>query len=231
MEQLEMSIDWERFENFVGFGSPSASVVFIGMEEGIQRDADLIADLELRSTYEPYMDLAEAQAALGKPSGFFGADAKTQRTWRPMCHLMLRREGVAQPTLDQRVRYQADRLGRRDGDTLLTELLPYPHSDTGQWLYERFGRFATREAYNSEMLPRRVALLRRVLSGGAAELIVAYGKSHWGDFKSLIPTPVTWQPQSSFEVARWDGKRAVLAPHFATAALNTDEDLNVFANA
>jgi hypothetical protein len=80
------------------------------------------------------------------------------------------------------------------------------------------------------MLPRRVALLRRVLSDSAADLIVAYGKTCWDDFKALLPS-AAWQPEGSFEVAHWDGKRAVLAPHFVTPAFNTEEDLDAFANA
>jgi hypothetical protein len=51
-------IDWERI---IGFGNPTAPVVFIGMEEGLA-DADaLMEDLEIRSTYEtPIMDLKDA---------------------------------------------------------------------------------------------------------------------------------------------------------------------------
>lgn len=127
-----MSIDWERIENFIGFGRPGAPVVFLGMEEGLRRDADLLADIQARSTYKPYMDLGEAQTQLDGPGAYFGPTPITQNTWRPMCHLMLRRAGNRHPTLEQRRRYQADLLGRRNGDSLLTELLPYPHSDSEQ---------------------------------------------------------------------------------------------------
>jgi hypothetical protein len=59
-----MTLDWERIENFVGFGNQKPRVLFLGMEEGLARDADLLADLRLRSGYDSYMDLAEAQTQL-----------------------------------------------------------------------------------------------------------------------------------------------------------------------
>lgn len=146
-----------------------------------------------------------------------------------MCHLMLRRQGIPHPSKDERVRYQADRLGRRDGDTLLTELLPYPHSDSGQWLYSNISRFSTRESYTREMLPARLDHLRAVLSGGQAKLVVAYGKSHWDAFRELAPGAV-WKSVGPYDISK-DGERTfLLAPHFSTAAFNTDVDLDVFAD-
>jgi len=151
-----MTLDWERIENFVGFGNQKPRVLFLGMEEGLARDADLLADLRLRSGYDSYMDLAEAQTQLGGPAKYFGDFPKTQRTWRPMCHLMLRRAGVLHPTLTQRLRYQADALGRKNSESLLVELLPYPHPDSGRWLYDKFERFKTRAAYETAILPQRM---------------------------------------------------------------------------
>jgi len=63
-------IDWNRIENFVGFGSPSAPYLFLGMKEGLLSEASLDADLLARSAYEPYMDLYDAQAKLVKTAKF-----------------------------------------------------------------------------------------------------------------------------------------------------------------
>jgi hypothetical protein len=43
---------------------------------------------------------------------------------------MLKRENAPQIDNAARCRYQADRLGREDGDTLLSELLPYSNPNT-----------------------------------------------------------------------------------------------------
>src|ERR1700722_14882562 len=97
------------------------------MEEGLLSDETLDADLAARSKFQQYMDLEEGQLTLTGTKQYFGADPKNQWTWRPMCDVMLRlTEGVPAPTLPERVRYQADKLGRKDGLTLLGELMPYP---------------------------------------------------------------------------------------------------------
>ena len=63
------------------------------------------------------------------------------------------RGGMTDPSKEDRRRYQALRLGKSDGETLLTELLPYPSPGVNDWLYARFGRYGTRETYTAEMLP------------------------------------------------------------------------------
>ncbi len=79
--------------------------------------------------------LHEAQSSLADCNKYFGPNAVCQRTWRPMCHLMLRRAGISNPTKEQRTRYQAEKLGRTTGETLLAELMPYACHDKGSWPY------------------------------------------------------------------------------------------------
>lgn len=92
-------IDWNAIEGFIGFGNPKAPVLFLGFEEGLQRKASLQEDLASRSRYRAYEDLQAAQLQIGGTSKFFGDRPKCQRTWRAMCHLMLRREGIEKPML------------------------------------------------------------------------------------------------------------------------------------
>jgi len=224
-----MTLDWERIENFVGFGNQKPRVLFLGMEEGLARDADLLADLRLRSRYDSYMDLAEAQTQLGGPAKYFGTFPKTQRTWRPMCHLMLRRAGVLHPTLTQRLRYQADALGRKNSESLLVELLPYPHPDSGRWLYDKFERFKTRAAYETAILPQRMRLLRDIITEHPPEIIVAYGKGNWGLYKQLINI-ASWTADAPFEFTDAGGTRVVLVPHLAKKHFGTDKQLDAFAD-
>lgn len=224
------SINWPRIENFIGFGSPGARVLFIGLEEGLLDGTDLAEDLQARSSYEPYMDLWEAQRDLKDCTKYFGANAVCQRTWRPMCHLMLRRRGVLRPTKHERAVYQAMKLGRRDGDTLLAELLPYPSHDKGAWPYERLGRFDTREAYERRMLPYRIKLLRQVMAHDVRpEIVVCYGKVHWPEFEQLFDG-VTWADADAFRMGVYMGATVVLAPHLSGRAFNTESQLDQFAD-
>jgi hypothetical protein len=105
-------IDWDRIEGFIGYGARNAPVVFIGMEEGADPNEDLRSGLARRSLFGPIVELTP--------------QVRTRRTWRTMCDLMLRREGNSAPALADRRSYQCERLGRATGETLLTELMPYP---------------------------------------------------------------------------------------------------------
>ncbi len=154
-------IDWTAVEQFVGYGLPQAPFVFVGMEEGLDKYADLERDMLTRSRYAPYMDLLAAQDRLGSGNAHVGEHAKSQRTWRPMCDLMLRFEN-ALPTDELRRKYQGTQLGRIPGQTLLTELLPYPRNKVdASWPYTRWNRFGDFEEYRSALLRPRIDLLKK----------------------------------------------------------------------
>lgn len=223
---------WDRIENFIGFGNPTARYVFLGMEEGLLSEENLVTDLSARSRYEPYMDLYDAQAKLVDTAKYFGEDPKNQSTWRPMCDLMLRlTHGVAQPSKEQRLRYQADELGRKHGQTLLAELMPYPRksADPALWPYARFGRFPDYESYRRELLDKRLALLRSVLALQCErKLVVASGKGDWPEFKKLFDA--NWTFAGPFEWTRIGKLAVVLTPQLSTRAFNAPADLDRFAS-
>lgn len=223
-------IDWDKIEHFVGFGPPTAAVVFLGMEEGLLDESSLPADLQFRSTYTPYEDLFEAQGDLEGVSRYFGANPKNQPTWRPMCHFMLRLRGIANPTKQQRLRYMADELGRKNGQTLLTELMPYPRKRIGEgWPYAKYGFFSSYADYRAKMLPERLRLLDLILTAHPRTFIICYGKADWDNFELLF-RDVAWRSVANLQLGTWRAATLALAPHFATRAFNTDEQLNEFAD-
>lgn len=210
-------IDWDRIENFVGFGNPKAQHVFLGMEEGLLSEKTLDEDLAVRSDYDQYMDLYDAQAELAGTKKYFGPDPKNQWTWRPICDLMLRlTEGVPEPTLPERVRYQADKLCRKDGLTHLAELMPYPRKRADKTLgpYQKYNRFADYKSYRTTMLQKRVPLLQSLFDVPChRKLVLAYGKSDWDEFKKLFAT--NWNTTPPCEWGRVGDMAIVLTPHLS----------------
>jgi hypothetical protein len=225
-----VSVDWKRIERFIGFGRVDAPVVFLGMEEGLRNPDELDEDLATRSKYAtPVLDLKEAHRGIAGTERYFDPDrAPRQPTWRVMADLMLRREGNHSPTGHDRRRYRALRLGRSTGDSLLTELLPYPHPKASDWLYQRFGRYETRAAYERAMMPERSRLLRRVLAEAPRELVVCYGKAHWSHYRDLFPG-THWDDMAEFRVGRSGDTRIVLTSHFSGRGFNTDQQLAALA--
>lgn len=142
-QQRSDVIDWNVIESFLGYGNINAPVVFVGMEEGLADPERLQDDLKYRSTFEPVMDVYEAHLGLAKGKKLFGERPRGQRTWRVMADVMLHFEGGLPATKEERAKarkeYRAKILGNKCAESLLLELLPYPHGNIKQWLYERFG--------------------------------------------------------------------------------------------
>lgn len=207
--------DWSRIETFIGYGRADAPVVFIGMEEGRSADSDLDIDLFERAQ-------SQSIASLGR-------HVRTQRTWRPMCDLMLRRSGIAAPTADERLKYQVEKLGRPDGDTLLTELMPYPSTRIADWPYaaEPYLR-GTRPEYMARCLPMRLALLRGVLASAERELVICYGKGHWSHFARLFDCEL--MANGAFRIGKIGRTTVALVPHFCSRPFNSDAQMAALAN-
>ena len=105
------------------------------------------ANIRARLKFRPVEDNAKAHKMLGVTYLHWGRK-KIQRTWRGMCYIMLRLKGQ-EPTRESIRKYQAEKLGRSSGDTLLTELMPIPKPKVKLWDYdELIPQFASREEYD-----------------------------------------------------------------------------------
>ena len=78
----------EHLLEFIGYGTLDADVWFLGMEEAGGGEENIRTRLRFR----PVEDNAEAHKMLGVTHLHWGR-RKIQRTWRGMCHIMLRLEG------------------------------------------------------------------------------------------------------------------------------------------
>jgi hypothetical protein len=163
---------------------------------------------------------------------YFGADPKNQWTWRPICDLVLRlTEGVPEPTLPERLRYQADKLGRKGGLTLLAELMPYPRKRADKTLgpYQKYNRFADYESYRAEMLRKRLPLLQSLFDMQChRKLVVAYGKGDWDEFKKLFKT--NWTSVPPFEWGRVREMAVVLTRHLSDRTFTPQGGLDRLAS-
>ncbi len=110
----------EHLLTFIGYGTLDADIWFLGMEEAGGGETNI----RTRLKFHPVMDNAEAHKMFGVTYLHWGK-RKIQRTWRGMCYIMLCLEGN-EPTAENIRAYQAEKLGRYGGNTLLTELMPIP---------------------------------------------------------------------------------------------------------
>jgi hypothetical protein len=229
--------DWQPIEGFKGYGKHDAPFVFVGSEEGFASPKGcsprvlaevLDSDLRARSRFPlDLMDAEEAHRSLYNGPSLFADKPRRQPTWHVMAGLMIAYDRKTYANNKQRAAlmtwYRSKRLGRSDGDTLLMELLPYPHAGKRNWFYGELGRFTTREEYEEALIPHRVKLLREVLESAPRKAIICYEKGKpkygkfetWERYKRLFPE-VQWREVGAMLVAEWNGARVILTNHLWT---------------
>jgi hypothetical protein len=204
--------------NFIGYGTLDADVWFLGMEEAGGGEANLRTRLKFREVE----DNAEAHRMLGVTTLHWGK-RKIQRTWRGMCYIMLRLEGK-EPTRENIRSYQAEKLGRFGGNTLLVELMPIPKPKVWQWGYEELiPQFASREEYYATIKPRRVKYLRGLIDEHRPEVVICYGKAFWADFQELFAGN-SFSEDGQFRTMVAGDTQVILTSHFTSRTMNSRFD-------
>lgn len=204
--------------HFVGYGVLNADVWFLGMEEAGGGEENIRARLKFRQVE----DCAEAHKILGITKHHWGKKT-IQRTWRGMCYIMLCLEGK-DPTAENIRNYQADDLGRYQGNTLLGELMPIPKPSISDWAYEDLiPQYTSREDYYAKVKPYRLDYLHKRIHENHPKTIIAYGKSYWSEYQTLFED-LTFQAYDSFLVANRKGMKVILTDHFTARTMNDKFD-------
>lgn len=198
--------------SFEGYGSDHPSVVFVGIDEyceaGDEHQRDLIYR---RSTSEVFAaKRASKNAALGV---LYPELRRSEVTvWQIAAAVMhhLREQLGAQP---KSVEHELALLGERDGDSLLTELLPLPRNGTKDfppYIADWFP-FGTCGQYVRAMLGPdpwsrrkrpvpgtglRVPLLRQIAGAPATKFVVCYGPGWWRVHDTIFGS-TTWKTVST----------------------------------
>ena len=203
---------------FVGYGRLDADIWFLGMEEAGGGEENIRA----RLNFKQIEDNAKAHKTLGITKHHWGKRI-IQRTWRGMCYIMLRLEGI-EPTTDNIRNYQAEKLGRFSGNTLLYELMPIPKPNISKWGYkELMPQFASREDYYTKIKPYRIKLLKELSVKYEPKAIIAYGKSYWQDYKELF-RETSFTQKGQFQVGKHRETNVVFIDHFTARTMNNKLD-------
>ena len=209
-------------ETFYGYGNWSAPVWFVGMEEGgggtPEEIAKRIAAWAQRGRNE-LEDLVEYHHAIGVTRHFGG-----QSTWAKLIRILCAIRGET-PTQDDVRRVQADRFGRRNGDTALLELLPLPSRRMNQWMHAQLTTIpylATREAYAAQVRPARVHRLRERLEAYRPRFVIFYGAAYLSWWSEIAGVALVIDSNAGFAIAAREGTTFGVTKHPAARGLTTD---------
>ncbi|MBZ0301544.1 MAG: hypothetical protein K8J31_17490, partial [Anaerolineae bacterium] len=215
----------DRLLNFIGYGSLQAPIWFLGMEEGTggSRDPEAIeTNIRTRARhFQPVDDLVETHQ-------HWDYDIPSQRkftqVWLWMAKLTRGTQGAADwPDTENAKHYVRESLGRQDGDTLLTELLPLPSPSMNFWPYETL--YPTRADYLNAVLPARQRTLRMLIQKYQPRCVIAYGSQYHRYYKALFAS-AEWHrlpTKKAIEHCRFGHSLVVLMPFFGNGGLSTHD--------
>jgi hypothetical protein len=182
----------KRLLTFRGYGNPSGRFWFVGMEEGGGDIESLRIRADKFSTLE---DLAESHKR------FDSHDMSNLiSTWRIMSAIVGRISGIADWWDPDYARdYQAKHLGRTDGETYLTEILPLPKRSLDDWPYGDI--FDSPKDYFKQVFPDQRDSLQVEYEGAdpKPQFVFCYGKKYWPHHREIFDF-VKFQPALSGKI-------------------------------
>ena len=164
------------------------------MEQGGgQNVAELAKRLEAWDSLErrDVLDLAEYCAQI-KEKRWHGPGGRIQPTLGKMIRVVLAARG-RDASVEAVKEYQRSEFGRVGKETLIAELLPLPSRSVGDWIYGDIcdlPYLKTREAYRTELRPKRVELLGRLIDRHEPHAVVMVGWSYSEEWKAITKAPL-----------------------------------------
>ncbi len=189
---IEPELLRKYMERFVGFGSPSASIWFVGLEQGGGKD---LKELDRRLSAwanqgsGAFADLREYCKSIDERR-WHGESPRIQPTLGKLACVALALEG-REPNTESVRRFQADSLGQNGGSTLIAELMPLPSRNLRQWIYANLEmpELETRDAYQANFVQKRTCLLRETIRQTAPRAVVFLGLlkvKTWQDIAGVV---------------------------------------------
>lgn len=221
-QQLQHLLD------FKGYGRLDAPIWFIGMEEGIGGQANNVETAilmnitaRLKKYDKDVMDIAQAHLAMNYEIEKITASPTQVWTWMAKIALALSNDSA-----QSNIEYINKRLGRADGCTFLTELMPIPVVDNNSWpeIYESLTPYQSRDAYFEAVIEQRKAMLVELINKYSPKYIFAYGKRYHDVYKDLFSAvKFDSRPVKPFQIGHLNQTTVILTPFFGVGALSSND--------
>jgi len=205
---------------FIGYGRLKAPVWFISLENA----GGDVENVSARLNFQPVEDFRSAYKVFKKEAEHVGQRV-IELTWHNICYIMLGLEGKDQDLESIRT-YQSESLGRKNGSTMLCELMPIPNPMTNVWGYGRLiPQFMTRSDYYQRVKPFRIEKIRNLIRENQPKVVICHGRgscqSYREAYKALFPDFTFPQDNDApFTVSVGEKSVVVLADRLAARTLS-----------
>jgi len=174
---------------FYGYGNYQAPYWFVGMEEGGGNTySEVTKRLEVWNgrRRKELEDVAEYHRAMDM-SCLFDDRPKLQSTWKQLIRIALTAKG--QTCNVETIRdYQMNKLGTKDGENCLLELLPLPSPNIVTWLYGEHSALpylVDRETYQRYIMSSRIAHLQERMRHHQPKAVIFYGLKYLANWEKI----------------------------------------------
>ncbi len=198
-DQTFRASDMRILSQFKGYGNQNAPIWFMGFEDYSNLGTvELKHRLALEIYEEPYVSLPERLKLENVPLEYRYATP----AWKIMAYLGLRLNGDGQtPTPSELDEYYASSFGAKDGNVLISDLLPLPTPSSSDWPYSKIiisdnsmvqYELRDRKIYSSKFLPERINIFnglyeQRKARQDAPRFIFCYGRRYWSQYRKVFP--------------------------------------------
>jgi hypothetical protein len=232
MNEIDLSKDEiRRIANFLGYGNSSATLWFIGIEEGLgnMNDVDACLNLKARGSFESVMDLHKAHLLLRENGQFINIEqnppkgsksGQNTRVWQWMSKIARAYEGNddwIDVTLAKN--HIGCCLGRSNRDTFLTELSPIPERDGNNrcWI----SQLEKRDPKFHDYIMQRRDELKESIRKHSKSKIICYGRGGDNADKFAKLLDIKWQMRSACsDISIAGGARFLLLPFFGNGQIS-----------
>lgn len=220
-------------EGFYGYGNLDSPYWFIGKEEGGGKEIE--ENYRRVKTWEsfgknPTVDMIDYHLKLGFPEHSLNS---LQSTWNKLIQILLEIEQKPGEKEDRR-KYQRHQLGRLSGNNCELELMPLAsRSTTGNWQWEEimndYFQISERDQYFSEVVPKRILGLKKLVSKHNPKLVVCYStdKSYIEKWSEIVGSDGwNWVPVSRVMKYGWikkDARLYVVTTHPTMKGMTNNE--------
>lgn len=231
----------EKLINFKGYGNPAAPFWFIGMEEGSGGQGEKLCEnilARLRFSSD-VMDLQVAHDEQHLCWRYWDENERVRfpSVWIYMARFVRAMEKQTEGWRDtedwwnvaEAKTYVRDKLGRANGETFLTEFLPLPKRNIGDWpkLYTELFKFDQKHYWKEVLIDRQAMLSKLILDAERLpHYILCYGGKYHMYYKELFAyASLEWQACGLFEIATIkDTKtRIILSPFMGNGRLGYNQ--------
>jgi hypothetical protein len=217
----------ERIKNFWGYGNLDSPYWFIGMEEGYNEDKEILHDRFTATAHKQICDIYDDLKVDPGHVIWFEKGAEIQPTYKRLIEMLLYAETKKHAEKEEVREFQINRLGRKNGNHALLELMPLPSKSVAEkdWLYAESDveGLSSRKDYLDTYKSDRIEALRNLIKKHKPKYVICYSLSYQEDWQQLTAFPFIEVNPRRLYLARGTDTTTAITPHSVARGLSNQD--------